>query len=226
MVPKMFEPLKFDCISIFFFRCAEITNLPLGCSMTKKAGECCPTITCGNGQTGTFQGSQTQPGTIGGYPVPQPHPTPAPTPGPGLTYAPGMVPTGSPHITVNSLGKFITVFILNYLCLVESSNRVKECLVRCFLFVCLFAFTMFVQKFIGMSLLNANSEDLDQTPHRAAFDLDLNCLPITFLWDARHNFSCLFVLRFYGPVNPVGSCRMLSVYPTTLLLGRLSSLSG
>ena len=37
---------------------------------------------------------------------------------------------------------------------------------------------------------------------------------------------CLFVLRFYGPVNPMGSCRARSVYITTLLLGRLSPLSG
>ena len=36
---------------------------------------------------------------------------------------------------------------------------------------------------------------------------------------------CLFLLRFYGPVNPVGSCREWSVYLTTLLLGRLSPLS-
>ena len=38
--------------------------------------------------------------------------------------------------------------------------------------------------------------------------------------------SCLFVLRFYGPVNPMGSCRARSVYLTTRLLGRLSPLSG
>ena len=36
---------------------------------------------------------------------------------------------------------------------------------------------------------------------------------------------CLFVLRFYGPVNPVGSCRARSVYLTTHLLNRLSPLS-
>ena len=36
----------------------------------------------------------------------------------------------------------------------------------------------------------------------------------------------LFVLRFYGPVNPMGSCRARSVYLTTCLLGRLSPLSG
>ena len=32
---------------------------------------------------------------------------------------------------------------------------------------------------------------------------------------------CLFVLRFYGPVNPMGSRRARSVYLTTRLLGRL-----
>ena len=36
----------------------------------------------------------------------------------------------------------------------------------------------------------------------------------------------LFVLRFYGPVYPMGSCRVRSVYLTTGLLGRLSPLSG
>ena len=38
--------------------------------------------------------------------------------------------------------------------------------------------------------------------------------------------DCLVVLRFYGPVNPLGSCRARSVYLTTRLLGRLSPLSG
>ena len=37
---------------------------------------------------------------------------------------------------------------------------------------------------------------------------------------------CLFVLRFCGLVNPVGSCRARSVYLTIRLLGRLSPLSG
>ena len=39
-------------------------------------------------------------------------------------------------------------------------------------------------------------------------------------------WSCLFVLRFYGPVNPMGSCQARSIYLTTRLLGRLSPLSG
>ena len=37
---------------------------------------------------------------------------------------------------------------------------------------------------------------------------------------------CVFVLRFYSPVNPMGSCRAWSVYLTTPLLDRLSPLSG
>ena len=38
-------------------------------------------------------------------------------------------------------------------------------------------------------------------------------------------FLALFVLRFYGTVNPMGSCRARSVYLNTSLLGRLSPLS-
>ena len=34
------------------------------------------------------------------------------------------------------------------------------------------------------------------------------------------NLKTLFVLRFYGPVNQMGSCRARSVYLTTRLLGR------
>ena len=36
----------------------------------------------------------------------------------------------------------------------------------------------------------------------------------------------VFVLRFYGPFNPMGSCPARTVYLTTRLLGRLSPLSG
>ena len=46
---------------------------------------------------------------------------------------------------------------------------------------------------------------------------------ITILWP---RWPPCFVLRFYGPVNPMGSCRAQSVYLTTHLLGRLSSLWG
>ena len=43
---------------------------------------------------------------------------------------------------------------------------------------------------------------------------------------SKNTFFCLFVLRFYSPVNPMGPCRAWSVYLTTRLLGRLSPLSG
>ena len=45
-------------------------------------------------------------------------------------------------------------------------------------------------------------------------------------WSTLCKFLFVFVLRFYGPVNPMGSCRARSVYLTTRLLGRLSPLSG
>ena len=32
---------------------------------------------------------------------------------------------------------------------------------------------------------NANRIEHDQTPHSAASDLDLHCLPVSLLWDAR-----------------------------------------
>ena len=47
-----------------------------------------------------------------------------------------------------------------------------------------------------------------------------------FFIQHRAYFVCLFVLRFYGPVNPMGSCRARSVYLTTRIMCRLSPLSG
>ena len=51
--------------------------------------------------------------------------------------------------------------------------------------------------------------------------------PIEQMYETTHKIQiALFVLRFYGPVNPMGSCRARSVYLTTRLLGRLSPLRG
>ena len=36
-------------------------------------------------------------------------------------------------------------------------------------------------------------------------------------------FPCLLVLRFYGPINQLGSCQAWSVYLTTLFLGQALS---
>ena len=54
----------------------------------------------------------------------------------------------------------------------------------------------------------------------------LELFPFVILEKIATDLDCLFVLRFYGPVNPMGSCRARSVYLTTRLLGRLSPLSG
>ena len=39
---------------------------------------------------------------------------------------------------------------------------------------------------IEIPLFTANSVDPDQTPHSAASDLGLHCLPISLLWDGRY----------------------------------------
>ena len=63
-------------------------------------------------------------------------------------------------------------------------------------------------------------------PPSVVFVLLLVIPHLSFLWCHEKAALCLFVLRFYGPVNPMGSCRARSVYLTTRLLGRLSPLSG
>ena len=42
--------------------------------------------------------------------------------------------------------------------------------------------------FIEVLVLNANSVDPDQTPRSVASDLDLHCLQMSLLWDARHKW--------------------------------------
>ena len=49
---------------------------------------------------------------------------------------------------------------------------------------------------------------------------------LSALWSLAFKANILFVLSFYGPVNQIVSCRTWSVYLTSLLLGRLSSLKG
>ena len=49
-----------------------------------------------------------------------------------------------------------------------------------------FGFFLLLPCFIEIHVFNANSADPDQMPHFAASDLDLHCLPMSLLWDARH----------------------------------------
>ena len=54
--------------------------------------------------------------------------------------------------------------------------------------------------------------------------IPMNCSGTKIILDYQKNVNlsvCLFLLRFYGQVNPMVSCRARSVYLTTLLLGRL-----
>ena len=66
---------------------------------------------------------------------------------------------------------------------------------------------------------NPQSDQSLHCPHEEALHLWLSKV-----WPSED--SDLFVLRFYGPVNRMGSCQEWSVYLTTLLLGGLSPLHG
>ena len=65
--------------------------------------------------------------------------------------------------------------------------------------------------FVEISVLNGNSVDPDQTPRSAASDLDLHCLPMSLLWDARlkwevkpkSTYLILIVSRSFILINPV-----------------------
>ena len=57
--------------------------------------------------------------------------------------------------------------------------------------------------------------------------IDIATGPFCISGQTLHDTSpCLFVLRFYGPVNQMGSCRARLVHQVTHLLGRFSPLSG
>ena len=58
--------------------------------------------------------------------------------------------------------------------------------------------------FIKTPVFNANSVDPDQMPHSAVYDLILHCLPVSFLWDTRHNpvsFLYKSIAVRYRPVS-------------------------
>ena len=46
-------------------------------------------------------------------------------------------------------------------------------------------------------VFDENSADPDQTPRSAVSDMSLHCLPVSFLWDARHEISSLFRLTHF-----------------------------
>ena len=58
--------------------------------------------------------------------------------------------------------------------------------------------------FIEIPVLYANSVGPDQMPRSAASDLGLHCLPMSLLWDARHNWvDSGVVLIFSGLISGV-----------------------
>ena len=71
----------------------------------------------------------------------------------------------------------------------------------------------------GVFRVNANSKDPDQ-------QVEIYTCNLILIFSIHSHVLFVFVLRFYGPVNPMVSCRARSGYLTTHLLGRLSPLSG
>ena len=107
-------------------------------------------------------------------------------------------------------------------------------LITFFFFFFFFLFLKIYTRATGEVLLAETSLPGPETWHFSCQVLCVLCSQKLFLSESipvvRHTikpvYVCLFVLRFYGPVNPMGSCRARSVYLTTHLLGRLSPLSG
>ena len=59
-----------------------------------------------------------------------------------------------------------------------------------------YSLLLHVQYCIEISVFNANSVEPDQTPHSAAPDLVLHCLPMSLLWDARHTWVKVQIVNF------------------------------
>ena len=55
--------------------------------------------------------------------------------------------------------------------------------------------------FIEIYVVYANSEGPGQTPHSAASDLGLHCLPISLLWGVRHKLVNSGVVLIYSGLN-------------------------
>ena len=55
---------------------------------------------------------------------------------------------------------------------------------------------LLLRYFIETLVLSANSVDPDQTPHSAASDLLLHCLPMSLLWDTRHKWVQLNIVIY------------------------------
>ena len=93
------------------------------------------------------------------------------------------------------------------------------------------------QMFYGLAwvLCSTNFDDFGmQILWTNSYEVHIKCFQFYYLLRTKSSifrtilygefFFC--VLWFYGPVNPMGSCRARSVYLTTRLLGRLGPLSG
>ena len=101
---------------------------------------------------------------------------------------------------------------LTHFCLVDSSTKTHWT----GLFTkagCLVSFINTILYSLVIPVLNANSVDSDQTPRSAASDLGLRFLPMSLLWDARHNFFCFvfFYLRVKTDFNITWTVKLVTI---------------
>ena len=87
---------------------------------------------------------------------------------------------------------------------------------------------LFLPCIIEMPVFNANSADPDQTPHYAASDLDLHCLPMSLLWDATHKWVKLNIFHYFqreitSAENNLLPCYMNPLSKSTLIQKNLGS---
>ena len=65
--------------------------------------------------------------------------------------------------------------------------------------------------FIETHAFNSNSVDPDQTPRSAASDLDLHCLPMSLLWNARHKWVTAHCMCAQGRQIRLHGCQSSKV---------------
>ena len=109
--------------------------------------------------------------------------------------------------------------------MVYSTRRFVVCLILCY-----FVLVFFGPFSIAITSLWEERANLSAFRTFDRFALVWICrfpLPLPLgVWEGLRLVIVACLLRFYGPVNPMRSCRARSVYLTTRLLGRLSPLSG
>ena len=82
----------------------------------------------------------------------------------------------------------------------------------------MFVLILVLSLIIEIPVLSASSEDPDQTPRFAASDLDLYCLPVSFLWYARHKWLICSIHIEASCYIPYASIRFIHMQLVSICL--------